>query len=115
VRREGDDEDVVLAIDSAGVYLGGSYPQTVPWSDVHGLCRIERRTVDDEGEESWHPRLIVLKHPDSALPRLSKNWGPSCDWPGGLLTKPLAVEDLAAAVRQHAPHLQVTDRGRIPD
>ena len=66
VRRDGDDEGVILAIDSDGVYL-------------------------------------------------SKNWGPSCEWPGGMLTKPLAVEELAAVVRQHAPHLQVTDRGRIPD
>ncbi|WP_170284721.1 hypothetical protein [Kribbella amoyensis] len=114
-RRESGDEDVLLMIEDDGVYLGGDRPQRLPWSDVHGICRVERRDVDGDGEETWHAHVVVLRHPDSALPKLSKNWGPSCDWPEGLLAKHLTFEELTAAVHEHAPHVAVTDRGRVLD
>ncbi|ADB31437.1 hypothetical protein Kfla_2362 [Kribbella flavida DSM 17836] len=112
-RHEDDSEDVLLALDSEGVYLGGDQPHQLPWDQVHGICRVERRDVGPDGDEAWHAHLIVLKHPDAELPRLSKNWGPSCDWPGGLLTKTLSFAELEAAVARYAPHVAVTDRGRV--
>lgn len=115
-RREADDEDVLLTVDDAGIYLGGEQPQTIPWSEVHGLCRVER-PYDTGESESWHPYLIVLRYDDDALPRSSKAWGPSRPWPGTfeVLGRPLPFDDLCAAVRRCAPTVAVTDRGRVPD
>ncbi|MEU4602271.1 hypothetical protein AB0F43_04750 [Kribbella sp. NPDC023972] len=114
--READDEDVLLTIDETGIYLGGEQPRTIPWPAVRGVCRIERHDVNPEGE-SWDPYLVVLLHDDDSLPRNSKAWGPSCPWPGTfeLLGRELPYDDLAAAVTRYAPHVQVTDRGRVPD
>ncbi|MEV8372824.1 hypothetical protein AB0P21_08795 [Kribbella sp. NPDC056861] len=116
-RREADSDDVLLCIDSNRVYLGGDQPQTLSWDQVHGICRVERHEVDPEGDESWDQHLIVLTHPESELATNSKAWGPSRDWPGSsdLLGKPLAFEALVEAVQRHAPHVPVTDRGRVLD
>ena len=116
-RREGDADQIVLTIDQDGVYLGGEQPETLPWSQVHGLCRLERCTVDSEGAQTWLPHLVVLKHPESELARCSKAWGPSRHWPGTteILGRQLPFEDLVDAVHRHAPHIPVTDRGRVPD
>ncbi|ONI76611.1 hypothetical protein BWI15_04750 [Kribbella sp. ALI-6-A] len=115
-RHEDDGEEILLAIDADGVYLGGDQPQKLPWDQVHGICRVERREVHGEEEdETWSSYLVVQKVPDAELPKLSKNWGPSCDWPGGLLTRTLSFEELESAVRRYAPHVAVTDRGRVPD
>ncbi|TDD25889.1 hypothetical protein E1218_14055 [Kribbella turkmenica] len=116
-RHEGGRDDVLLSIDEAGVYLGGEQPRTVPWSEVRGICRVERREVDTEGAEAWHPYLVVLLYDDEALPRNSKAWGPSKQWPGTveILGKPLPYDTLVTAVARHAPHVQVTNRGRVPD
>jgi hypothetical protein len=114
-RHEADGEEILLAIDSEGVYLGGDRPQKLPWDQVHGICRVERREVHGEDDETWSSYLIVQKVPDAELPKLSKNWGPSCDWPGSLLTRTLPFDELEAAVRRYAPHVAVNDRGRVPD
>ncbi len=117
-RQEDDDDDVLLTVDDSGIYLGGEQPQTIPWSEVHGLCRVERHFYDDGTDsESWHPYLIVLRYDDDALPRSSKAWGPSRPWPGTfeILGRPLPFDDLAAAVTRCAPQITVTDRGRVPD
>jgi len=116
-RHEGEQDDVLLSINETGVYLGGEQPRTIPWSDVHGICRVERREVNSEGEEAWHPYLVVLRYDGDALPRSSKAWGPSKEWPGTveILGRPLPYDDLVAAVAHHAPHVQVTNRGRVPD
>jgi hypothetical protein len=101
----------------AGVYLGGEQPRTIPWSDVHGICRVERHEVNSEGEAAWHPYLVVLRYDGDALPRSSKAWGPSEQWPGTveILGRPLPYDDLVAAVARYAPYVRVTDRGRVPD
>jgi hypothetical protein len=111
--REDDGDDVLLSVDDTGIFLGGEQPQTIPWSEVHGLCRVERH---DEFE-SWHPYLIVLRYDADALPRNSKAWGPSCPWPGTIeiLSRPLPFDELAAAVTRCAPQIAVTDRGRVTD
>ena len=116
-RHEGDQDDVLLSINETGVYLGGEQPRTIPWSDVHGICRVERRGVNSEGEDAWHPYLVVLRYDGDALPRSSKAWGPSKQWPGTveILGRPLPYDDLVAAVARYAPHVQVTDRGRVTD
>jgi hypothetical protein len=116
-RREADDEDVLLTVDDTGIYLGGEQPQTIPWSEVHGVCRAERHFDNGDGGESWHPYLIVLRYDDDALPRSSKAWGPCRPWPGTfeVLGRPLPFDDLAAAVRRCAPGVEVTDRGHVPD
>lgn len=116
-RREADAELVALTIDQHGVHLGGEQPQTLPWTEVHGICRVERHQVNTEGAESWFPHLVVLKHPEAELAQSSKSWGPSRHWPGTaeILGRPLPFEDLVEAVRRHAPHIPVTDRGRVPD
>ncbi|MFG1812169.1 hypothetical protein ACGFIF_00270 [Kribbella sp. NPDC049174] len=116
-RHEGDQDDVLLSIDETGVYLGGDQPRTIPWRDVRGICRIERRDLNGEDAEAWYPYLVVLRYDDDALPRSSKAWGPSKQWPGTyeILGRPLPYDDLVAAVARYAPHVQVTDRGRVPD
>ena len=113
-RRESDDDDVLLTVDD-GIYLGGEQPQTIPWSEVHGLCRVERH--DDNGEsESWHPYLIVLRYDDDALPRSSKAWGPSRPWPGTSESSAGRFRSTTCARRSGgAPPIEVTDRGRVPD
>ncbi|MEV5967359.1 hypothetical protein AB0L70_36660 [Kribbella sp. NPDC051952] len=115
-RREADNDDVLLTVDRTGIYLGGEQPQTIPWSDVRGVCRVERHD-DNSIDESWHPYLIVLRYTDDALPRNSKAWGPSCPWPGTyeILGRPLPFADLAAAITRNAPQIVLTDRGRLPD
>ena len=114
--HEADNDDVLLSVDDAGIYLGGEQPQTIPWSEVHGLCRVERH-YDNGESESWHPYLIVLRYDEDALPRSSKAWGPSRPWPGTfeILGRPLPFDDLCAAVHRCAPTIAVTDRGRVPD
>ncbi|WP_328522384.1 hypothetical protein [Kribbella sp. NBC_00359] len=116
-RREADDEDVLLTVDDTGIYLGGEQPQTIPWSEVHGVCRVERHFDNGDGGESWHPYLIVLRYDDDALPRSSKAWGPYRPWPGTfeVLGRPLPFDELAAAVRRCAPGVEVTDRGHVLD
>lgn len=116
-RHQGEPDDVLLSINEAGVYLGGEQPRTIPWSDVHGICRVERHEVNSECEEVWHPYLVVLRYDGDALPPSSKAWGPSEQWPGTveILGRPLPYEDLVTAVARYAPHVQVTDRGRVPD
>jgi hypothetical protein len=116
-RREADEEDVLLSINETGVYLGGEQPVTIPWAEVRGICRIERHEVNTDGGESWEPRLVVLLHDDDALGPDSKTWGPSRPWPGCLevLGRELPYDALVAAVARHAPQIQVTDRGRVPD
>jgi hypothetical protein len=115
--READDEDVLLTIDANGISFGGEEPRTIPWAEVRGVCRIERHDVNSEGAESWEPYLVVLLHDDDALPRSSKAWGPSRPWPGTfeVLGRELPYDDLVAAVARYAPHVQVTDRGRVED
>ncbi|MFI7062687.1 hypothetical protein ACIBL3_17020 [Kribbella sp. NPDC050124] len=115
--READDEDVLLTIDEAGIYLGGEQPRTIPWADVRGVCRIERHEVNPDGGEWWAPYLVVLLHDDDPLPHNSKSWGPSRPWPGTteVLGRELPYDDLAKAVSHHAPNIQVTDRGRVQD
>jgi hypothetical protein len=114
---EGDSDDVQLTIDDEGVYLGGDQARRLPWSQVQGICRVERRHDDGEGGESWEPHLIVMTCPETELDRVSRAWGPSCHWPGTyeILGRPLAFEALVTAVREHAPHIPVTDRGRVPE
>ncbi|WBQ03200.1 hypothetical protein [Kribbella sp. CA-293567] len=116
-RRESDSDDVLLCVDDDRVYLGGDQPQSLPWEQVHGLCRVERREVDAEGEESWEQQLIVLTHPETELAANSRAWGPSRDWPGSseVLGRPLEFESLVEAVRRRAPQVPVTDRGRVLD
>ena len=116
-RREADDEDVLLTVDDTGIYLGGEQPQAIPWSEVHGVCRVERHFDNGDGGESWHPYLIVLRYDDDALPRSSKAWGPGRPWPGTfeILGRPLPFDELAAAVSRCAPAVTVTDRGRVLD
>lgn len=109
-RREGDFEEIQLSIDGEGVYLGGDQPQKLPWSQVHGICRVERG-------ETCEPHLIVMTHPETDLAPSSKAWGPSRNWPGTteILGRPLPFDTLADAVRRHAPDIPVTDRGPVPD
>ena len=116
-RRESDSDDVLLCIDSERVYLGGDQPQTLPWAQVHGICRVERHEVNTEGAETWDPHLIVMTHPENELARSTKSWGPSRHWPGTfeLMGRPLDFDALVEAVHRHAPQIPVTDRGRVPD
>lgn len=116
-RREADSDDVLLTVDDTGIYLGGEAPQTIPWSEVRGVCRVERHFDNGDGGESWHPYLIVLRYADDALPRSSKAWGPCRPWPGTfeVLGRPLPLDELAAAVSRCAPTVAVTDRGRVHD
>jgi hypothetical protein len=112
-RREEDAADVLLTVDDAGIHLGGEQPRTIPWSDVRGVCRLERH----ENEETWEPRLVVMLVDENALPRSTKAWGPSCPWPGTheILGRSLPYDDLVTAIAQRAPHVHVTDRGRVED
>lgn len=113
-RREEDDvEDVLLTVDDDGIYLGGEQPRTIPWAEVRGVCRLERH----ENEETWEPRLVVMLVDENALPRSTKAWGPSCPWPGSheILARSLPYDDLVTAIAQHAPHIHVTNRGRVED
>ncbi|MFI5693451.1 hypothetical protein ACIA58_16510 [Kribbella sp. NPDC051586] len=116
-RREEDDDDVLLTVDDAGIYLGGEQPRTIPWGQIRGVCRLERHEVNGEGDEIWEPRLVVMLLDESALPRSTRAWGPSCPWPGTheILGRPLQYDALANAVAQRAPHVQVTNRGRVSD
>lgn len=115
--REEDVDDVLLTVDDAGIYLGGEQPRTIPWAEVRGVCRLERHEVNDEGEETWEPRLVVMLLDDDALPRSTKSWGPSCPWPGSheILARSLPYDDLVTAIAQRAPHVHVTNRGRVED
>lgn len=110
-RREEDDADVLLTVDDAGIYLGGEQPRTIPWAQVRGVCRLELQ----DSEETWEPRLVVMLVDEDALPRSAKAWGPSCPWPGTheILGRTLPYDELATAVAQHAPHVPVTNRGRL--
>lgn len=112
-RREEDVDDVLLTVDDAGIYLGGEQPRTIPWGEVRGVCRLERQ----ESEETWEPRLVVMLVDEDALPRSSKAWGPSCPWPGAheILARSLPYDDLVTAIAQRAPHIHVTNRGRVED
>jgi hypothetical protein len=113
--REEDTDDVLLTVDDAGISLGGEQPRTIPWAEVRGICRVERQEVNSEGEETWEPRLVVVLHEEAALPRNTKAWGPSCPWPGTheILARSLPYDELVTAVAQRAPHIPVTNRGRI--
>jgi hypothetical protein len=115
--READVDDVLLTVDDAGIYLGGEAPRTIPWAEIRGICRLERQEVNDEGEETWEPRLVILLLDEDALPRSSKAWGPSCPWPGTheILGRTLPYDELVTAVARHAPHVRVTNRGRVTD
>jgi hypothetical protein len=116
-RRESDNDDVLLTVDDSGIYLGGEHPRAIPWGQIRGVCRLERHEVNDEGDETWEPRLVVMLLDESALPRSTKAWGPSCPWPGTheILGRSLPYDELVTAVTQHAPHITVTNRGRITD
>ena len=116
-RREEDGDDVLLTVDDAGIHLGGEAPRTIPWGEVRGVCRLERHEINDEGEDTWEPRLVVMLLDEDALPRSTKAWGPSCPWPGTheILGRTLPYDELATAVAQRAPHIRVTDRGRVAD
>jgi hypothetical protein len=76
---------------------------------------VERQEVNSEGEETWEPRLVVVLHEEAELPRNTKAWGPSCPWPGTheILARSLPYDELVTAVAQRAPHIPVTNRGRI--
>lgn len=113
--REDDADDVLLTVDDAGISLGGEQPRTIPWAEVRGICRVERQGVNSEGEETWEPRLVVMLLDEAALPRNTKAWGPSCPWPGTheILARSLPYDELVTAVAQRAPHIPVTNRGRI--
>jgi hypothetical protein len=112
-RREDDADDVLLTVDDAGIHLGGEQPRSIPWQEVRGVCRLEQQ----ETEETWEPRLVVMLVDEDALPRSPKAWGPSCPWPGSheVLGRPLPYDELAAAVAARAPHIPVTNRGRVED
>lgn len=112
-RRDQDADDVLLTVDDQGISLGGEQPRTIPWGEVRGVCRVERH----ETEEIWEPRLIVMLVDEDALPRSTKAWGPSCPWPGTheILGRTLPYDELATAVAQRAPHVRVTNRGRVED
>ncbi|WP_327633320.1 hypothetical protein OHB24_25315 [Kribbella sp. NBC_00482] len=112
-RREEDVDDVLLTVDDAGIYLGGEQPRTIPWDEVRGVCRLELQ----DSEETWEPRLVVMLVDEDALPRSTKAWGPSCPWPGAheILARSLPYDDLVTAIAQRAPHIHVTNRGRVED
>ena len=116
-RHEQDGEDVLLTVDDTGIRIGGDQPRAIPWGQIRGVCRLERHEVDDAGEETWEPRLVVMLLDEDALPRSTKAWGPSCPWPGTheILGRPLPYDKLATAVAQRAPHVPVTNRGRVED
>jgi len=116
-RREEDEDDVLLTVDDAGIRLGGEQPRTIPWGQVRGVCRLERHEVNDEGEDTWEPHLVVMLLDEDALPRSTRAWGPSCPWPGTheILGRTLPYDALATAVAQHAPHVPVSNRGRVED
>ncbi|MEV6415416.1 hypothetical protein [Kribbella sp. NPDC051718] len=113
-RRESDSDDVLLCLDNDRVYLGGDQPQTLPWGEVHGICRVERHWDHGEDGEGWEPYLVVITHPEGSN---SKSWGPSRHWPGtkAIMGRPLDFDALLAAVKRYAPHIPVTDRGRVPE
>jgi hypothetical protein len=110
--RDEDTDDVLLTVDEDGIRLGGEQPRAIPWGDIRGVCRLEQ----PEAEQTWEPRLVVMLIDEDALPRSTKAWGPSCPWPGTheILGRPLRFDDLAEAVARQAPHVPVTDRGRVP-
>jgi hypothetical protein len=116
-RREADSDDVLLCLASDRVYLGGEQPQTLPWDEVHGICRVERHWENSEGSEGWEPYLIVMTCPENDLPRSTKSWGPSRHWPGTttIMGQKLDFDVLTEAVKRFAPHIPVTDRGRVPE
>ncbi|MEU4197972.1 hypothetical protein AB0E69_39175 [Kribbella sp. NPDC026611] len=113
--RDADLDDVLLTVDDAGIYLGGESPRTIPWGEVRGICRLERPLVNESGEETWEPQLVVMLLDEAALPRNPRTWGPSCPWPGthDLLSPTLPYDALVTAVATHAPQIPVTNRGRI--
>ncbi|HWD78803.1 MAG TPA: hypothetical protein VG497_07975 [Kribbella sp.] len=116
-RHDEDADDVLLTVDNTGIYLGGDQPRRIPWDEVRGVCRLERHEVDDAGEETWEPRLVVMLLEEASLPRSTRAWGPSCPWPGSheILGRTLPYDELATAVARCAPHVPVTNRGRVQD
>jgi hypothetical protein len=113
-RRESDSDDVLLCLDDDRVYLGGDQPQTLPWDEVHEICRVERHWDHGEDGEGWDPYLVVITHPEAGNP---KSWGPSRHWPGtkAVMGRPLDFDALLDAVKRYAPQIPVTDRGRVPE
>jgi hypothetical protein len=92
---------VACAVDADGVYLGNP-PRQLPWERVRAVRVYElRRRV---GMRSvWFPQLAV--HTDAGTEVAGDL----------LLTEPLDVAELRAAVHAHAPDVVVTDLGGVDD
>lgn len=90
---------VVCSVDAEGVYLSNP-PRQVPWERVRAVRVYElRRRVSMRSV--WFPQLAV--HTDAGTEVVEDL----------LLTEPLDVAELSAAVRAHAPDVVVTDLGGV--
>ena len=90
---------VACCVEPAGLYIGNP-PRQVPWERVRAVRVYElRRRVSMRNV--WFPQLAV--HTDAGTEVVEDL----------LLTEPLDVERLRAAVRTHAPDVVVTDLGGV--
>jgi hypothetical protein len=107
---DADREGVRLAVDEAGVYLGGRHPRHLPW---HGVAEVVLFTYIVGTELGDSEFRCVAFRPKASDPRSANQHSPNpFDW--GPARRDLAGDAHALihrAVERHAPRVRVRDAG----